>query len=603
MNKIRVLPEIIANRIAAGEVVERPSSIVKELVENSLDAGARRVEVEIRHGGKSFIRVADDGTGMPPEDAKLAFQRHATSKIETAEDLDAIGSFGFRGEALPSIAAVSRTKMMTRTRPQSSGWEIVIEGGQLRTQETCSCSFGTVLEVRDLFFNTPARRKFLRSETTEFGHIQDFLSQMALSRLDVQFVLKNKDKVVFDLVPSATLRERAAALWGRDKADKMLEIKGSGAYAKVEGLIGKPELARSNRQSQSFFINGRWIKSVALSYAFQDGYHGLMMHGQYPVGILFIFCDLKQVDVNVHPTKQEVRISQEPQIKALIRKTVEECLTQSGDLSPSMKLPAAPLSRTASGGRGVSSPGLPGFLLVPSPASSRAGTDFELQTAGTIADADSAYEVPAVAEEAEAVLAAGNSLQVTKILGQIHGTFIVAETAQGMLLIDQHAAHERVRFEALMKSFRSGKPAQQKLLIEEILEINPRQAEWLEKTMHDLKKFGFDLEAFGPAAYVLRAVPAVLSDANAAAMLRHFLDEKEDGRLKTHLDRHQEEAAALIACKRQSVKAHELISAASMKSLVAQLGHCENPFNCPHGRPTTLKYSFSDLEKQFKRKL
>lgn len=337
MGHIRILPEIIANKIAAGEVIERPASIVKELVENSLDAGAQTVEIVIRHGGKSLIRVSDDGSGMNAEDAELAFQRHATSKIMTEEDLDRILSYGFRGEALPSIAAVSRVKLTTGLKGGTEGTEIVIEGGRSKLSRRAASKSGTVLEVKDLFFNTPARRKFMKSDATEAGHIEQTLAHLALSRLDVHFIYKSQDKLVFELLPGLPLAERAKVLLGAEVADHLLDFEGEDQGVKISGIIGKPHLARANKSGQSFFINQRWVRSFSLSYGLQAAYHGMLMHGQYPVGIVFIVVNPERVDVNVHPTKQEVRLSNESQVKNLIQRAVSTKLNTHPHLAPSVK--------------------------------------------------------------------------------------------------------------------------------------------------------------------------------------------------------------------------------------------------------------------------
>ena len=590
MGIIRVLPEVLANKIAAGEIIERPASIVKELVENSMDAGADSIEITIQHGGRSLIRVADNGCGMSREDACLAFERHATSKIRTAEDLIRIVSFGFRGEALPSIAVVSRTKLLTRLKGEAVGTEILMEGGNLISNHDHSCREGTIVEVRDLFFNTPARRKFMRTDATEIGHVMETVGHFALAHPGIYFSLKSSDKTLFDLLPVKTLIERARHVLGEEESNHLLEVKGEGAGIRISGLIGKPLAARANRSGQIFFVNKRWVKALQLGYAVQDGFHGLLMHGQFPLAVLFIEVDPERVDVNIHPTKQEVRISNENEIKSLIRRTVSERLQKEGDLAPSLKI-ASVFVPSASENRKSS------YLDFLQKASFAQGE--MLQTAEP--SAPSFVSVP-VSTELSTSISVRDKLHITKVLGQIHNTFIVAETEEGMAIIDQHAAHERVMFEVLLKDFEAGHPKRQGLLMDEIFKIHPKQQEIFTGALPFLEKIGFEIEAFGENTFVIRSYPAILAEDSPVQYLKQFLEEKEDGKLRTGLEGYQEETAALIACKRKSVKAHDPLAPAAMQALLERLAGCNNPFNCPHGRPTFFKHTFLDLEKQFKRK-
>lgn len=593
MNVIKVLPENVANKIAAGEVIERPASIVKELVENSLDAGAKNIEIAVRHGGKSLIRISDDGCGMNAQDAELAFKRYATSKISEASDLFQIESFGFRGEALPSIAAVSRIRMVTRPKKSSTGTEVTIEGGKLSGVKEAACALGTTIEVRDLFFNTPARRKFIKSDTTETGHIEETVANLALSRLDVRFTLTVSDKKVFDVLPGETLAQRAAALLGGDYGKHFLEIAAKGNGIKLTGLIGKPAAARANRTGQIFFINNRWVRAFSLGHGLQAGYHGLLMHGQFPAAVLFLDVDLSRVDVNVHPTKLEVRISGEGDIKTFIKETVASRLEKEADLAPDLKMPARAFVFEHAHKKTV----LPEFLM-PSRPFYPAGQENKKSGVG-VAEAPSFYPK---ADVLPAPISLRDKLKITKILGQIHNTFLVVETEEGFMLIDQHAAHEKIMYEALIKNLNAAKPSSQGLLMEEVLEVTTKQQDILKKSLPFLQKIGFDIEPFGKNTFAVRAIPSVFEDQSGAAALKEFLEQKEDGRVHTSLEKQKEEIAALIACKKKSVRAFEPLSAPQIQSLLERLANCEHPFNCPHGRPSVLKYSFLDLEKQFKRK-
>ncbi len=589
MGKIHVLSEQVANKIAAGEVVERPASIVKELVENSLDAGADHIEITIKHGGKSLIRVVDNGSGMTAEDAELSLQRHATSKITDAEDLFRIGSFGFRGEALPSIAAVSRFSMRTRTSEAAAGTLLEVDGGSLAKVKECSCAAGTVIEVRDLFFNTPARRKFLKQDSTEMGHILDIVTSLALANLKVRFLLDTGEKNTLDLLPAEDLAMRARAIFGDDWAEQTIEIDAELPHIRLSGLIGKPSLASGNRARQFFFVNHRWVRAYGLSHGLQAGYHGFLMQHQFPTAILFLELNPQYVDVNVHPTKQQVRLSHEALIKSLIEKTVGGALRDHGDLAPSVR---------------ASADTFPGPRMRPEVR----GGSFDFEAAKTLSEAPSrvAEAEPEMPVHGEGFtfepLKIGRGPKITRVLGQIHRTYILAETEEGYVIIDQHAAHERVMFEELLKNFESERPVSQGLLVEEALELHPRQAAVLTKNIPFLNKLGFEVEAFGGKAFVVRALPAVLKDENPVILIKHFVDEKEAGKVQTRLKEAHENIAAMIACKRKSVKASDALTLPAMQGLLARLGRCENPFNCPHGRPSFFKYSLLEIEKQFKRK-
>lgn len=589
MGNIHILSEKVANKIAAGEVIERPASIVKELIENSLDAGSKSIEITIKHGGRSLIRISDDGCGMSAGDAELSFQRHATSKIEDEKDLMKLTSFGFRGEALPSIAAVSRLTMVTRSKEEESGVEITVEGGSITKVKESPVRIGTTIEVRDLFFNTPARKKFLKQDSTEFGHIMDTITSMALANLEVRFVLKAEEKNVFDLMPTKDLKTRARMIFGDDWAEHSIEVHGEIPHISVKGLIGKPFLARSNRNDQYFFINKRWVKSPGLSFGLQAGYQGLLMHGQFPVAILFIELNPEHVDVNVHPTKKQVRLSHEPTIKSLIHKIVADALTGGSDLAPSFGGPKKESIFTRSDSSKKTQNSFKQFERMNSPVSN-------------VGDIDERETVLISESSEEELLLAEGPLKVTKVLGQIHRTFILAETKEGYILVDQHAAHERVMFEILMNILETSNPLKQHLLMDEILEFHPREVETFKKSLPMLKGIGFDIEPFGDGSFVVRAVPAVFKDINAVQLIKQYVEEKEEGKVHTDLDQREKDIAALVACKQRSVKAHDPLTEAEMKSLLERLSGSKNPFSCPHGRPTFMKYSFTELEKFFKRK-
>lgn len=584
MGLIRVLPEAVANTIAAGEVIERPASIVKELVENALDAGATAVEVEIRHGGTSFIQVSDNGCGMRAEDVPLAFERHATSKIASAEDLLRIRSLGFRGEALPSIAAVSRTRLVTGQPPEAAGigagTQIQMDGGRRVLLTPCPPRTGTLVEVRDLFFNTPARRKFLRSHATETGHILDTVVRLALAHWRVHFRLASPARVLLEVEPARSLLERARTVFGGETARHLVPVEGESHGVRVTGLIGKPFVARANRSGQHWFVNGRWVRSLPLSFALQDGFAGLLMHGQFPIAALFLELDPAQVDVNVHPTKQEVRLSDEPALKRFLAGLIAQRLRQERDLAPRLQ---------------------PSRVFQPAHAPMQLeAVAPERETAVSVREPEGEY-LTAPTTQTLHEEPSPDRFRIVRLLGQLHGTFIVAETEEGLLLADQHAAHERVMFEALRRSLDTGRPECQPLLTEAMLELSPSQWEAAEETTGFLRKIGFDVEPFGERALLIRGLPAVLGDQDPVVILRRFFEEREDGALRSGLERASEDLAALIACKRSSVRANEPLTPEAMRSLLSRLARCAQPFTCPHGRPTVITYPMTDLLRHFKR--
>jgi len=598
-NKIHILSERVANKIAAGEVVERPASIVKELVENSIDSGATSIEVTVHHGGKSLIRIADNGCGMSPQDAELAFKRHATSKIKSDEDLAKIESFGFRGEAMPSIAAVSRVTLVTKPADAETGTEIWMVGGALAKAKEASASNGTTIEVRDLFFNTPARRKFLKQDSTEFGHIYEFVASAALAKPAIRFLFQNQEKVVFDLPANQILRDRVKAVLGADWDEMLIPVEAQIPHVRVSGFITKPEFARGNRLTQYLFINGRWVKSFAISYGIEAGYHGFLMHGRYPAVVLFVDVHPEYVDVNVHPTKQQVRLSGETSIKSMIQNAVAGALRQAPDLRPVLTDKTEGGSAFKAGNDfplpSTAKPFAPPFTALQQSSSWESLLKEESIPSAEVFKEPQQSTWPVYSETAK--------LKVTKVLGQVHGTFILAETEEGYVIIDQHAAHEKVQYEELRKNLESANPVSQRLLIEEMIDLSPRHFAIYEETSEFLTKVGFDIELFGERTLVIRSYPHAFAKENPKQVLQSFFDEKETGQAGVRLENYRADLAAMLACKTQSVKAHDALTLEEMKVLLDRLAACDEPFHCPHGRPSMLKYSFSELERQFKRKL
>ncbi|MBI4971970.1 MAG: DNA mismatch repair endonuclease MutL [Candidatus Omnitrophica bacterium] len=586
---IRILPEEVANKIAAGEVVERPASVVKELVENSLDAGASEIEILIKHGGLSLIRVSDNGSGMAPEDARLSVVRYATSKIKSVEDIFKINTFGFRGEALPSIAAVSRFRLITRAKGKPAGIEIEIEGGKIIAEKQAGTREGTVIEIKDLFFNTPARRKFLKTERTEMSNIAEAITMMAMAHPSVRFILSNDDETVLDVAKTKNLRERVRELYDGEYESRLIDISGDLPGVRISGLVGKPELAQSHRRDQIFFVNNRPIKSPALGFALAQAFRGLVMDGRHPVGIVFLDVNPDLVDVNVHPTKREVRLSSERAIQSFMIETIRRHVLGK-DLFPEMPVKPGTVDRDswsakeqqqerfcAEDGRKIAQ------NLFGAEIANNLGVD--VADGPRFTDHGSQFDIGSV-----------------RLLGQMHASFLVGEYAEGLVIIDQHAAHERVQFEAVLNSFEKEHVESQGLLMPVVMKLTAQEEILLKDSLELLKQVGFVIESFGPKTYAIQSVPLFVDQADVESFLKSYLERREHLPDLSVSGERQEEIAALIACKSRSVKAKDRMTHEAMNALVQLLQKTKSPFSCPHGRPTILKITLSDFEKHFKRK-
>ena len=564
--QIKVLSPELAAKIAAGEVVERPASVVKELVENALDAGATQVAIDVRGGGIDLIRVSDNGWGLASDEAALAFERHATSKIATEADLEAIASLGFRGEALPSIAAVAQVSLLSRTIDEEAGVHLVVKGGRVVEQKRQGCPLGTTVTVRDLFHTVPARRKFLRSATTESGHISHLVSQMCLAFPEVRFTLTLDGRQTIQTSGSGQLRDAFLSLYGLEAAQAMLEVRDDpDDEVQVWGLVSSPSLNRSNRSQLSFFVNRRWVQSRSLVFAVEEAYHGLLMTGRHPVAVINIQLPLQEVDVNVHPAKSEVRFRRERDVFAAVQKAVRAALIGQ------MPIPSV---------SGVSA-------HPSSPASSMAFVDF-LRDAGK-----SPAEAPPLLVEPRPE----RNLPVLRVLGQLSETYIIAEGPDGMYLIDQHTAHERVLFEKVTAQRAAQKVEVQGLLEPLTVELTPAQDELVREQGELLREQGFALEPFGERAYLVRAVPALLRTVDIKDSVREVLDLVQ---AETTGD-WQERLAISLACH-GAVRAGKSLGLEEMRELVRQLEGCSSPRTCPHGRPTMVHLSAAQLEKEFGRR-
>ncbi len=572
---IQILPPEVAGKIAAGEVVERPASVVKELVENSIDAGADHIRVEIGEGGRRLMRIADDGCGIPAGELTLAFARHATSKLASVEDLEHIATLGFRGEALASVAAVSQVSVLTRPRDQPVGRYVRVDGGKITHDEGRGAPAGTIVTVAHLFHNVPARQKFLRQPETEAGHIYSVVSYYALAYPEIRFSLTADGRETFQSAGNGRLGDVLIAVYGLEVAEKMLPV--IEAEEMVTGYVGTPALHRANRAYVTLYVNRRWIQDRSLTHAVIEAYHTLLPVGRYPMAVLFLQLPATDVDVNVHPTKREVKFHDGHRVFSAVQRAVRQTVVEGS--------PVPSLTQT------------PRTWATP---------DWErraalLSVGQGLSPSQLAMEVYRPAELGEEPRPVGPvRLPLLRVVGQVGQTYVVAEGPQGMYLIDQHAAHERILFERTMADHGDHKVASQTLLEPTTLELDPRLAGTLAEEVSVLNEIGFDLEPFGGSTYLLRAVPAMLAAVDPRAALVEILETMRGDAGSLAL---QGEARVIAAvCKRAAVKAGQTLSTDEMQVLVRQLEQCESPRTCPHGRPTVLHLSVEQLEKEFARR-
>ncbi|CAA7601935.1 Ribosomal protein S5 domain 2-type fold, subgroup [Acididesulfobacillus acetoxydans] len=638
---IRVLDPQSANRIAAGEVVERPVSVIKELVENSLDAGAKHIEIAVEGRGTSLIRVQDDGSGIPAAEMPLAVLRHATSKIRRVEDLDTLSTLGFRGEALPSIASVSRLALTSRPPGEISGRILRLEGGQRVSFDEIGAPVGTTVSVENLFYNAPARLKFLRSDNTEFGLISDVVGRIALAHPEVAFKLTHPEQTVLQTAGRGRLLESIGTVLGKELARRLLPLSLEQGIWSLAGYLSPPDLVRSSRQAVTFIVNGRCVRSPVLMRALEEGYHTLIPVKLHPLAVLHLKLPASEYDVNVHPAKMEVKFAHEQALAdfltAAVRRTLldagrgrrnSHCQRQEAETAAGQSgSPPAP-GMAAAGQENPSSDVVaaiseqPGLLSLD--VSSRDSSGFRQTTpaADMVAETvqPSTIRLPtepdpmhppvaflsAPAEEpsptpalfAEATGLTGSNLWP---LAQVLNTYILATDGRSLVIVDQHAAHERINYERLLREIRGRKTVSQSLLVPVSLELSLREEQALLEHLLDLAKIGFILEYFGPQTYLLRAVPAETPPDAAEHLLRRFLEEILQTGVQPGYERLFETWIYLLAC-RESVKARESLSIPEMEQLLARLAETENPQTCPHGRPTMIQISRGELERRFYRR-
>ena len=582
---IRVLSEEVASQIAAGEVVERPSSVVKELVENGIDAGARDMRMEARAGGKRYIRVTDDGSGVSATEVELAFHRHSTSKLSTADDLARITTLGFRGEALASIAAVSRVTFVTRASDEAIGTLLRLEGSRVVTHQESGRPPGTAVTVEDLFFNVPARRKFLRSERTERRHIDAWLTRYAMAYPAVRFTLIHDGRTVFQSLGSDHLRDVLVAVYGLEVGAALLEItpddQPPASDIQVTGFASPPSLHRANRGYITLFVNGRWVQDARLTYAIVQAYHTLLPTKRYPLAVVMVRLPTEDVDVNVHPAKAEVRFRDGDAVFRAVQKAVRRTLLERSPVPlstrPPTAWPAFPAQSDMERQERLA-------RLRPQPA----GEQLRLQS-------DTLDTEPST----RTLAPPAGRIPPLRVVGQLGATYIVAEGPEGMYLLDQHAAHERVLFEELLAQRERAAVASQALLEPQPVEVSAEAAGLLEEHLEALSGLGFQVEPFGGTTILMWALPAIVADVDPSQVLEDVAAALEVG--DAPLADTVEEAVARQVCKRAAVKAGQVMAQGEMEELVRALEQCASPRTCPHGRPTMIHLSVAQLAREFGR--
>lgn len=613
---IRVLPPHVANKIAAGEVVERPASVLKELMENALDAGATLLDVEVVAGGRTLLSVGDNGGGMNRDDALLSVERHATSKIHDVDDIENIKTMGFRGEALAAISSVSRFRIVTRRADDEAGTELVINAGRLVDVKDLGCPAGTTVEVRDLFCNVPARKKFLRSHQTELGHVRQMFLLMALGRPDVGMTLTVDGRETLRLSANSSLKDRIADLFGRDYLTALQAVDHEQDDIVVRGYVGLPTHNRGDRSEQHVYVNGRAASAPVIGYALREGYQSTMPAGRHPVAFLYIEMAHDRVDVNVHPTKKEVRFRDGDLLRDAVMLAVRRAIGQKGTSStPQFSGPTgfeaaiAPPSQPSESGRDAAHETLTlNIVDLPAP---RTFTYPRLKMSPESTTVSGSALLPLdlsevkspdqeVGSPATEAAGPGSPWAWCKVLGQIGDLYVVLETEDGFAMMDPHAAHERVLFEKYMNEIVKGSVQTQALLIPETIDLPPASSLIVRKHMKLLREIGFGIAEFGVDSFVLDAVPARMASAAPAKLLPEVARELERAGGRNMEGRWREEAVAQAACK-TAVKARDKLKLAEIEQLVIDLARSEMPYTCPHGRPTMIFTSYHDLHRKFGR--
>ncbi|HXM20590.1 MAG TPA: DNA mismatch repair endonuclease MutL [Terriglobales bacterium] len=658
MGRIHVLSESVANKIAAGEVVERPASVVKELLENSLDAGSTRIKIQVEAGGKKLIQITDNGCGMVRDDALLAFERHATSKIKSAEDLLSVATLGFRGEALPSIASVSRLHLETRAPDEDSGTVVEINGGKIFKVEEAGLPAGTSITIRDLFFNTPARKKFLKAESTELSHIASLVTHYALAHPDKHFELHSATNAILVAPPVAGYSERVYQVFGRDVLDQLIPVAAmqplehvglpqpppwrrqeedeeqgpvEPGEMRVHGFVSKPEIQKLNRNSIYVFVNGRLIRDRLIQHGLTEAYRNILPPTVYPVVLLFLELPSGEVDVNVHPSKTEVRFRQQSVMHDFVRDSVRAALmkarpvpqftteinahpTASPSLTSGARFNTGDASATL---RTLDAPAQPQPFALQAPVPPPITERFHFGVDGIAIDGNAALSLvrapqivseviendscaPPLPEESETTNDLAPSLASLRPLGQIRESFILAVNHEGLWIVDQHVAHERVLFEKVLKQRAAQKVESQRLLMPLVLELTPAQQAVFAEISEELNQNGFEAEPFGARSVAIKVAPAGVEAAQIEHMLQELLDQFSREEQALNMEKVRARIAASIACH-AAIKVNMPLQQNKMEWLLAELAKTECPMSCPHGRPVVLRYSMKDIQKAFKR--
>ncbi|MBW2602791.1 MAG: DNA mismatch repair endonuclease MutL [Deltaproteobacteria bacterium] len=596
MSKIKILPEILSNKIAAGEVVERPASIVKELIENALDANSSRIMIEVKKGGRSLIRVSDNGAGMSSDDAILSLERYATSKIYTDEDLFAINTLGFRGEALPSIAAVSKFCLVTKDEISPSGTEIIVHGGTIKKVSEVGAPQGTMVTAEGLFFNMPARRKFLKTVTTEMGHLVDAITKIALGRPDVQLRLTHNEKLVKNWPATGDRVDRIIDVLGIDVKDDLCKMEFSADDLSITGWISSARNTRRTSRGIYLYVNGRVVRDRIIQHALFQGYSGRLVKGQFPLAVLFIHVPYDQVDVNVHPAKHEVRFAHQKKVHEAIRKAVAEALQhadQSGWNASKIRV-----NRPSVEPPGVFEP-MADFEIF-----EKQKKDLPSREMGATASFPPTFplkqDLSSARTTVQTPLWEKKRFGDLRVIGQFRDMYILCESGDGLILIDQHAAHERILFEQLKNRFQDAGKMSQKLLIPETIDLGYREAKILERLIPNLFDFGLEIAPFGGDTFVVKTVPLLLKNKEIKPLVIEMVEKTAQIGFSPGMEAVIDRCLELMACH-GAVRANQKLSDKEIRELLDQLDTCDQPSNCPHGRPTWIRWSFKDLEKLFKR--
>jgi DNA mismatch repair protein MutL len=574
--QIRILPEILSNKIAAGEVVERPASVVKELIENAIDAQSTQVVVEVKKGGRALIRVSDNGVGMERDDALLAIERHATSKIYDESDLFSIATLGFRGEALPSIASVSDMEIVTRAESADAGTRIIVKGGAIKEVSEVGAAKGSMISVNRLFFNTPARRKYLKTDQTEMGHISDTVARTAIAWPHIHFKFFHNGRAMANWGPTPNPLHRIAHVLKGDLQDHLHEVDAHDGDVHAHGFVASPDITRTTSRGLHVYVNHRFVRDKVLHHAIMEGYAGRLMKGKFPVAVLFVTLPPDQVDVNVHPTKSSVRFAAPRQVHGAIAKGVAETLRvldrPAWGQRPQLRPAHRPHRYTIFPSRGeIREPAVSPQPMPSSPP-----------------------------RQATPRLWEDKPFSSLRIIGQLHNTYLVCESEDGLVLIDQHAAHERVVFEALKSGYSDSATATQGLLIPETLELSHREASILDTLLKDLGDIGVGIEPFGGRTYLIRSVPDILAGKPAGPLVMEIIEKVAEIGLASGLHRSVDECLIIMACH-GAIRARERLSNEQMKTLLRQLDGLDNATHCPHGRPILIRQSLYQIERDFKR--